>query len=154
MIAKQPKHTGRCEHRADSKDDKTGRTWAFDVHEIRVRRLHKSLELVPLLFGFLGGVKEIDGERLLLNISRPSVRSISWTVLTMTTKKGEGGERRRRVLWMTANKVSEFESYIQLMTWFPFMDTVGPTYGSGGFCRGDRDGSGTVRDIGMLASTR
>jgi len=26
--------------------------------------LHKSLELVPLLFGFLGGVEKIDRERL------------------------------------------------------------------------------------------
>jgi len=41
-----------------------GHTWAFDVHEVRVWRLHKSLELVPLLFGFLGGVEKIDGERL------------------------------------------------------------------------------------------
>ena len=26
--------------------------------------MHKSLELVPLLFGFLGRVEKIDGERL------------------------------------------------------------------------------------------
>ena len=41
-----------------------GRTWALDIHKVRVWRLHKSLELVSLLFGFLGGVKKIDGERL------------------------------------------------------------------------------------------
>jgi len=41
-----------------------GHTWAFDVHKVRVWRLHKSLELVPLFFGFLGGVEKIDGERL------------------------------------------------------------------------------------------
>jgi hypothetical protein len=50
--------------------DRIGRTWALDVHEVRVWRLHKSLELVPLLFGFLGRVEEIDSERLLPECQR------------------------------------------------------------------------------------
>jgi len=47
--------------REDGRDRKT--TWTFDVHEVGVWRLHKTLELVPSVFGFLGGVKKIDGER-------------------------------------------------------------------------------------------
>ena len=40
------------------------RTRALDVHEIRVWRLHKSLELVLLLLELGRGVEEIDGESL------------------------------------------------------------------------------------------
>ena len=64
MIAKQPRWTSNGEHRGASKDGKVGRTWTLDVHEVRVWRLHKSLELVTFFFGFLGGVEKIDGERL------------------------------------------------------------------------------------------
>ena len=39
-------------------------TRALDVHEVRVWRLHKSLELVLLLLEFGRGVEEIDGESL------------------------------------------------------------------------------------------
>lgn len=38
-------------------------TGAFDIHEVRVWRLHKSLEFVLPLLGLSRGVKEIDGER-------------------------------------------------------------------------------------------
>jgi len=47
--------------REDGCDRETA--WALDIHEVRIWRLHKSLELVPLLFGFLGGIEKIDGER-------------------------------------------------------------------------------------------
>jgi hypothetical protein len=40
-------------------------TWAFYVHEVRVRGLYKTLQLVPLGLGLGGGVEKIDGERLL-----------------------------------------------------------------------------------------
>jgi hypothetical protein len=45
---------------------KTGfpRTWAFDVHEVRVGRLYETLQLVLLQLGLGRGVEEIDGERL------------------------------------------------------------------------------------------
>lgn len=33
--------------------------------------MYKPLELVPLLFGFLGRVEEIDGKRLLPECQRP-----------------------------------------------------------------------------------
>jgi hypothetical protein len=39
-------------------------TWAFYVHEIRVRGLHETLELVLLAFMFSRGVQEIDSESL------------------------------------------------------------------------------------------
>lgn len=64
MIAKQPGCANCRKHTVNTRDSEVGCTWAFDVHEVRVWRLHKSLELVPLFFGFLGGVEEIDGERL------------------------------------------------------------------------------------------
>lgn len=41
-----------------------GRTRALDIHEVGVRRLYESLELVPFLLGLEGRVKEIDCERL------------------------------------------------------------------------------------------
>jgi hypothetical protein len=40
------------------------RTWAFDIHEVRVGRLHETLQLMPLGLGLGRGVEEIDGERL------------------------------------------------------------------------------------------
>ena len=40
------------------------RTWALDVHEVRVGRLHDTLELVSAGLGSGAGVKEIDGESL------------------------------------------------------------------------------------------
>ena len=40
------------------------RTWAFDVHEVRVGRLYETLQFVLLRLGLSGGVEEIDGERL------------------------------------------------------------------------------------------
>ena len=40
------------------------RTWAFDVHEVRVGGLYETLQLVLLRFGLSGGVEEIDCERL------------------------------------------------------------------------------------------
>lgn len=40
------------------------RTGTFDVHEERIRGLHKTLEFVLLLFVLGGRVKEIDGESL------------------------------------------------------------------------------------------
>lgn len=46
--------------REDGSDSKAAR--ALDVHEIRVWRLHKSLELVLLLLELGRGVEEIDGE--------------------------------------------------------------------------------------------
>jgi len=51
--------------------------------------LHESLELVPLLFGFLGGVKEVDSER--------HDYKERWKGVT------------RRILWIRDNKVSEFK---------------------------------------------
>ena len=94
----------------DLRGDKTGRTWALDVHEVRVWRLHKSLELVPLLFGFLGGVKEIDGERLHQTVSASLARQIPWTMmLTMTARKDAGGDGTQGFLWIGESKVSEFE---------------------------------------------
>jgi len=40
------------------------RTWAFDIHEIRVGGLYETLQLVSLRLGLGRGVEEIDGERL------------------------------------------------------------------------------------------
>jgi hypothetical protein len=40
------------------------RTWAFDVHEVRVGGLYETLQLVLLRLGLSRGVEEIDGERL------------------------------------------------------------------------------------------
>ena len=40
------------------------RTWALDVHEIRVGGLYKTLQLVLLGLRLSRGVEEIDGERL------------------------------------------------------------------------------------------
>jgi len=40
------------------------RTWAFDVHEVRVGGLYETLQLVLLRLSLGGGVEEIDGERL------------------------------------------------------------------------------------------
>lgn len=40
-------------------------TWAFYVHEVRVRGLYETLQLVPLGLGLGGGVEKIDGKRLL-----------------------------------------------------------------------------------------
>ena len=45
-------------------EGKVRRTRALDIHEVRVRRLYKSLELVLFLLGLDGGVEEINGERL------------------------------------------------------------------------------------------
>ena len=70
MIAKQPTCAGHRKHPVGPKDDKIGHTWTFHVHEVGVWRLHESLELVPLLFGFWGGVEKIDGERLSLHCQR------------------------------------------------------------------------------------
>ena len=39
-------------------------TWALDVHEVRVRRLYQTFELVPASLRGGGRVKEIDGESL------------------------------------------------------------------------------------------
>ena len=64
MIAKQPGCASHHKHPVDPMGDEIGHAWALDVHEVRVWRLHEPLELVPLLFGFLGGVKKIDSERL------------------------------------------------------------------------------------------
>ena len=107
MIAKQPRRASHREHPTSPKDDKTGGTWALDIHEVRIWRLHKPLELVPLFFGFLGGVEKIDGERLSLDHWH-AVGEVDITMLTMATRSGGGG--RRRFLWMGCNKVSEFES--------------------------------------------
>ena len=50
----------------EPKDKRVGghNTRAFDVHEVRVWGLHKSLEFVSFVFGFLGRVKKIDSGRL------------------------------------------------------------------------------------------
>ena len=40
------------------------RTWALDVHEVRVWRLHQTLELVAAGLRGGSGVEEIDGESL------------------------------------------------------------------------------------------
>ena len=40
-------------------------TWALDVHEVGVGRLHKPLELVATLLVLSGGVEEVDSERLM-----------------------------------------------------------------------------------------
>jgi len=37
--------------------------WALDIHEVRVWRLHETLQLVPALLGGGRGVEEIDGKR-------------------------------------------------------------------------------------------
>ena len=41
-----------------------GRTWALDVHEIRVGGLYETLQLVLFGLSLSRGVEEIDGERL------------------------------------------------------------------------------------------
>jgi len=46
--------------REDSRDGKATR--ALHIHKVRVRGLHKSLELVAPLFGLSRGVEEVDGE--------------------------------------------------------------------------------------------
>lgn len=61
-MAKQPE--GSCKLRSILLQAKRGRTRALDVHEVGVRRLYKSLELVPFLLGLEGRVKEINCERL------------------------------------------------------------------------------------------
>lgn len=40
------------------------RTWAFDVHEVRIGGLYETLQLVLLRLSLGRGVEEIDGERL------------------------------------------------------------------------------------------
>lgn len=40
-------------------------TWALHVHEVRVRRLHQTLELMPASLSSGAGVEEVDGESLL-----------------------------------------------------------------------------------------
>ena len=80
MTTKQPRCHDYCQY---TTTQQTGRyqircTWALDIHEIGIWRLHKSLELVPLLFEFLRGVKKVDGERLSTSIGAAEmVRFIS-----------------------------------------------------------------------------
>ena len=40
------------------------RTWALDVHEVRVWRLYQTLELVAAGLSGSRGVEEVDGESL------------------------------------------------------------------------------------------
>ena len=40
------------------------RTGALHIHEVRIGRLHKTLELVAALFVLSRGVEEVDGESL------------------------------------------------------------------------------------------
>ena len=70
--------------------------------------MHKSLELVPLLFGFLGGVKKIDGKRLLPNCQR-TVNAVdsAESVYHDCEEAMEETMGRKGVLWMSGNKVSE-----------------------------------------------
>ena len=110
MMAKQPTCAGRRKHLVYSKDGKTRRTWTFDVHEVRVWRLHKSLELVPLLFRFLGGVEKIDGERLSSGCQHIVVPPISWAMLTMTTRGNGGGDGRQGFVRMGGIKVWSLNS--------------------------------------------
>jgi hypothetical protein len=51
-------------HQQQDKRTEFSRTWAFDVHEVRVGGLHETLQLVLLQLGLSRGVEEIDGERL------------------------------------------------------------------------------------------
>ena len=46
------------------RQDRIVLTRAFNVHEVGVGRLHKTLELVLLGFVLVGGVEEIDSESL------------------------------------------------------------------------------------------
>ena len=64
MIAKQPVDQGRLVNDETCGLCPGARTRAFDVHEIRVWRLNKSLELVPALFSLERWVEEVNGERL------------------------------------------------------------------------------------------
>jgi hypothetical protein len=51
-------------YRQQDKWTEYSRTWAFNVHEVRVGGLYETLQLVLLRLGLSGGVEEIDGERL------------------------------------------------------------------------------------------
>lgn len=66
MMAKQPADDNgeRGQGRLTRTTRTTIRTWALDVHEVRVGRLHDTLELVSAGLGSGAGVKEIDGESL------------------------------------------------------------------------------------------
>ena len=43
-------------------------TRTLDIHEVGVRRLHKSLELVRALLVFNGRVKKIDGQLIIIRL--------------------------------------------------------------------------------------
>jgi hypothetical protein len=51
-------------YRQQDKRTEFSRTWAFDVHEVRVGGLYETLQLVLLRLGLGRGVEEIDSERL------------------------------------------------------------------------------------------
>ena len=51
-------------HQQQDKRTEFSRTWAFDVHEVRVGRLYETLQLVLLRLRLGRGVEEINGERL------------------------------------------------------------------------------------------
>ena len=48
------------------------RTWAIDIHEVRVWGLNETLELVLLCFVLVGGMEKIDGESLRDDLKRDS----------------------------------------------------------------------------------